>query len=151
MRTISSFAQLLVQRHAGKLEGEGREFLDFITGGVSHMQELIDDLLQLSRVDARKLEISPLSMRVAVDRACSALAADLDSSGARLEIGELPFVDGDLHMLGQLWQNLIANAMKFQRPGQLPLIRIAASLQSDQAVAQSSRVLEARTASESAR
>jgi len=65
-------------------------------------------------------------MRVAVDRACGALAADLDSSGARLEIGELPFVQGDLHVLDHLWQNLIANAIKFQPPGQRPLIRIAA-------------------------
>jgi signal transduction histidine kinase len=126
LRTIASFAQLLVQRHGGKLEGEGREFLDFITGGVDRMQELIDDLLQLSRVDARKLEVSPLSMRVAVDRACGALAADLEASHARVTIGELPFVHGDLHMLSQLWQNLIANAVKFQRAGRAPEIRIQA-------------------------
>jgi signal transduction histidine kinase len=126
LRTIASFAQLLVQRHGGKLEGEGREFLDFITGGVDRMQVLIDDLLQLSRVDARKLEIAPLSMRVAVDRACAALAADLEASHARVTIGELPFVRGDLHMLSQLWQNLLANAVKFQRPGRAPEIRIKA-------------------------
>jgi light-regulated signal transduction histidine kinase (bacteriophytochrome) len=84
-------------------------------------------LLQLSRVDARRLEVSPLSMRVAVDRACGALAADLDNSHARLVIGELPFVQGDLHTLTQLWQNLIANAIKFQRPGQAPELRIEAA------------------------
>ena len=126
LRTIASFAQLLVQRHGGRLEGEGREFLDFITAGVDRMQVLIDDLLQLSRVDARKLEVSPLSMRVAVDRACGALAADLEASHARVTIGELPFVRGDLNMLSQLWQNLIGNAVKFQRPGRAPEIRIKA-------------------------
>jgi signal transduction histidine kinase len=91
------------------------------------MQELIDDLLELSRVDARKLDPAPQSMRVAVDRACGALLADIESSGAHLRIGELPFVRGDLHMLSQLWQNLIANAIKFQRRGQAPDIRISAS------------------------
>jgi len=126
LRTIASFAQLLDQRHGSRLEGEAREFLDFIRHGAERMQELIDALLQLSRVDARRLELSPVSMRVAVDRACGALAADLEQSRARLHIGELPFVRGDLHTLAQLWQNLIANAIKFQRPGQVPDIRIEA-------------------------
>jgi signal transduction histidine kinase len=127
LRTIASFAQLLDQRHGGRLEGEAREFLDFIRRGAERMQELIDALLQLSRVDARRLELSPVSMRVAVDRACGALTADLEGSRARLHIGELPFVRGDLHTLAQLWQNLIANAIKFQRPGQVPDIRIEAA------------------------
>jgi signal transduction histidine kinase len=127
LRTIASFAQLLAERHGGALEGEGREFLDFIRGGAERMQQLIDDLLELSRVDARKLDIVPLSMRVAVDRACGALAADLDTSGALLHVGELPFVRGDLHMLAQVWQNLLANAIKFQRPGQKPEIHIDAA------------------------
>lgn len=127
LRTIASFAQLLSERHGGALAGEGREFLGFIRGGAERMQELIDDLLELSRVDARRLDTAPLSMRVAVDRACSALAADLEASGARLDIGELPFVHGDLHTLSQLWQNLIANAIKFQRAGQRPEIAIAAA------------------------
>jgi len=127
LRSIASFAQLLAERHGDKLDGEGREFLEFIRGGAGRMQELIDDLLELSRVDARKLEAAPLSMRVAVDRACGALAADIDSSRARVHIGELPFVRGDLHMLSQLWQNLIGNAIKFQRPGQPPEIHISAA------------------------
>jgi signal transduction histidine kinase len=127
LRTIASFAQLLAERHGATLEGEAREFLAFIRGGTERMQQLIDDLLELSRVDARKLDVVPLSMRVAVDRARGALAADLDTSGAQLHIGELPFVRGDLHMLGQVWQNLLANAIKFQRPGQKPEIHIDAA------------------------
>jgi signal transduction histidine kinase len=126
LRTIASFAQLLQQRHGDQLQGEAREFLDFITGGVNRMRVLIDDLLQLSRVEARTLEIAQLSMRVALDRACAALAADIAASGAVVEIGELPFVRGDLNMLSQLWQNLLANAIKFQRAGQIPQIRITA-------------------------
>lgn len=127
LRTIASFAELLSERHGGALDGEGREFLGFIRGGAERMQSLIDDLLELSRVDARKLEVVPLPMRLAVDRACGALAADLEATGARLTIGELPSVHGDLHMLSQLWQNLLANAIKFQRPGQRPEIAIAAT------------------------
>jgi signal transduction histidine kinase len=127
LRTIASFAQLLADRHGGTLAGEAREFVGFIRGGAERMQEMIDALLELSRVDARKLDAAPLSMRVAVDRACSALAADIEGSGAHLRVGELPFVRGDLAMLGQVWQNLIANAIKFQRPGQAPELRIEAA------------------------
>lgn len=125
LRTIASFAQLLNDRHGGYLEREAHEFLDFIRGGAGRMQALIDDLLELSRLDARR-EVASLPMRVAVDEACGALAADLAQCGAWLEVGELPTVRGDPRMLSQLWQNLVDNAIKFRRPGCVPEIRITA-------------------------
>jgi signal transduction histidine kinase len=126
LRSIGSFAQLLSRRHAGQLAGEAAEFLKFIQDGIQHMQTLIDDLLQLSRVDARRLEPGPVSMQVVLERACRQLTADLKASKAEVHAGPLPDLHADANMLVQLLQNLIANAVKFQRAGARPQVWVDA-------------------------
>lgn len=127
LRTVSSFAQLLDQRFRPALGDEGREFLDFIGEGVRHMQGLIDDLLKLSQLDRRQLTLAPMRLQLAVDRACRHLAADLSSSGAQVKIESLPEILGDEGMLSQLFQNLIANSIKFMPEGRKPEVRISAT------------------------
>jgi signal transduction histidine kinase len=132
LRSIGSFAQLLERRHGEALGKDAAEFLRFIQDGIHQMQALIDDLLQLSRVDARRLEPAMVAMGEVVDRACRALTADLKSSGAVLHVGPLPAVHADANMLVQLLQNLIGNAVKFQKRGTRPEIRIDAVAEGDQ-------------------
>lgn len=126
LRTISSFAQLLDQRYRSALGDEGLEFLNFIGDGVRHMQGLIDDLLKLTQVDKRKFELTPMRLQEAVDRACRHLAADLAASNAQMKVDPLPPIRGDPGMLAQLFQNLIANAIKFMPAGRKPVVRIEA-------------------------
>jgi signal transduction histidine kinase/integral membrane sensor domain MASE1 len=127
LRSIGSFAQLLARRHGAQLTGESGEFLKFIQDGIQHMQLLIDDLLQLSRVDARRLEPEPVSMQAVFDRACRQLTADIKASRAEVHAGPLPDVHADANMLVQLLQNLIANAVKFQRAGGRPEVSVDAA------------------------
>ncbi|HUR42345.1 MAG TPA: CHASE domain-containing protein [Verrucomicrobiae bacterium] len=126
LRSIGSFAQLLERRHGAGLAGESREFLTFIQDGIKHMQMLIDDLMQLSRVDARKLEPAPVSMKVVLERACRQLTADIHAVHAQVHASPLPDVHADANMLVQLLQNLIGNAIKFQSPGARPEIWVDA-------------------------
>ena len=131
LRSIGSFAQLLERRHGAQLGEEAREFLGFIHDGIRQMQVLIDDLLQLSRVDPRRLEPAPVSMQTIVDRACRQLTADLKASHADVQTGPLPEVHADANMLVQLLQNLISNGIKFQKPGNPAQIRIEAVAEGD--------------------
>ena len=131
LRSIGSFAQLLERRYAAALGGESLEFLKFIQDGIHQMQTLIDDLLQLSRVDARRLEPGPVSMQQVVDRACRQLTADLDAHHAKVDVGALPEITADANMLVQLIQNLVGNALKFQKPGNPPRIWIEAAAEGD--------------------
>jgi signal transduction histidine kinase/integral membrane sensor domain MASE1 len=126
LRTISSFSQLLEKRYTKKLDGEALEFLGFIADGIRQMQRLIDDLLQLSRVDARSLQIGRVEMKAMAEKVCRNISSDLDAAGARVTIGALPEVMGDPGLLAQLLQNLIGNGVKFQRQGVRPEIRIDA-------------------------
>jgi signal transduction histidine kinase len=127
LRSIGGFAQLLERRYGAQLTGESGEFLKFIQDGIHHMQMLIDDLLQLSRVDARRLEPAPVSMQVVVERALRQLTADLKASHAEVHVGPLPDVHADANMLVQLLQNLIGNAVKFQRAGAKPEVWLEAA------------------------
>src|ERR671938_1893781 len=90
------------------------------------MQALINDLLAYSRVGRGGLELAPVACGEVVARVLRNLAASLEESGAEVEVGELPVVAGDASQLGQLFQNLIGNAVKFRRPGDKPHIQVAA-------------------------
>ena len=126
LRSIASFTQLIERRAGPELSGEAKEFLGFIRDGVNRMQALVDDLLRLSRVEAKRLEPGPVELDDVLAQASKALAADISTSGARLHIGKLPGLVGDERMLLQLFQNLIGNAIKFQIPGSTPEIWISA-------------------------
>lgn len=131
LRSISSFAQLIERRSGAELKPEAREFLGYIREGVDRMQALVDDLLRLSRVEAKRLEPARVSLDAVVEQARQALSADINASGARLHVGPLPELVGDPRMLLQLFQNLVSNAIKFQRPGTVPEIWIKADTGDD--------------------
>ncbi len=64
-----------------------------------------------------------------VDKACQQLAEDIRKSGAQVDRDDLPQVRGDARMLAQVFQNLIGNAIKFQRPGATPRVTVSARRQ----------------------
>ena len=125
LRTISGFSQLLTRRHCDKLDGDALEFLDYIDKGARQMQQLIQDLLALSRVgrsDAANIERKPLAETLT--RTIKGLKAAIDKTGAEIAFGTLPEVEANHGLLVQLLHNLIDNAIKFQKPGERPKIRI---------------------------
>ena len=125
LRTISGFSQLLNRRHRDRLDGDALEFLDYIDKGARQMQQLIHDLLALSRVgrsDAADVERKPLAETLT--KAIKGLKASIDRTGAEIAFQTLPEIEANHGLLVQLLHNLIANAIKFQKPGERPKIRI---------------------------
>lgn len=125
LRTIISFSQLLQRNLKGKLDKDGKEFLEFIVSAGRNMKALIEDLLLYSRINNQELNYRDL----VVEDILSAIAAEIHSSvKEKNAIIEWENVDqkvkGDLIKLKQLFQNLITNAMKFQKPNNQPVIRI---------------------------
>jgi PAS domain S-box-containing protein len=115
LRTISSFVQLLAQRHAGRLGKESDEFLGFIVDGVRRMEDLIEALMAYARVDWDAPVASRVELPEVLAQVRANLKAALDDSGAVLEVGDLPTVYGEAGQLVQLFQNLLSNAIKFRR------------------------------------
>jgi PAS domain S-box-containing protein len=115
LRTVSSFAKLLERRHAQGLAQEAREYLQFITNGVERMETLIRDLLSYSRVDSRAAAFTAVDCAAIFEKLRNSLKASIDAVGAQVTAGPLPTVMGDPTQLGQVFQNLLANAIKFRR------------------------------------
>lgn len=130
LRQVSGFVQLLAQRYRGQLDSDADEFIAFTVDGVERMQGLIEDLLSYSRVGRSGREDGPVSSDRACRRALDALGATVAERGAEVEIvGELPMVLGVSGELGQVFQNLLSNALKFCEGA--PRVRVAAEARGD--------------------
>lgn len=125
LRMIVSYLQLLDRRYRDKLDGEGTQFMQFAVEGGQRMQTLIHDLLAFSRVRASKKPFEPVDLNRLMPTILANLKVALAESGATITQDKLPTVNGDPTHLAQLFQNLIANGIKF-RSKQPPRIHITA-------------------------
>jgi signal transduction histidine kinase len=98
--------------------------LHYVTASSSKLQRLIDSLLMLSRTGRDDYELEQLHVPNVVQSTLDVLRGSIGSSGARVEVGELPDVHGDLTAVGQIFTNLISNAVKYLQPGRAGLIQI---------------------------
>jgi light-regulated signal transduction histidine kinase (bacteriophytochrome) len=128
---VASYTQLLARRYKGRLDEDADEFIGFAVDGARRMQELIIDLLAYSRVGTRALQVERVDVALLVDQVVADLAAAIRDTGASVKRGDLPTVHADPIQLSQLFQNLIANAIKFHRPDEKPAVHIAAARQAD--------------------
>ena len=132
LRKVASFCQLLEKRYSDKLDDRGRQYIDFAVDGAKRLQILINDLLTFSRVGRASDVRVRMPLSKSLDAAMSALGVAIEDSGAVIEPPvELPEVMGDPTLLAMVWQNLIANAIKFRAPDRPPVVRITVAGQPD--------------------
>jgi light-regulated signal transduction histidine kinase (bacteriophytochrome) len=113
LRVVSGFADLLARRHSDELGPEGQRFVEAITGGVARMDEMISDLLAYARAGRVDQPLEPVDANEVVEDVLGALQRAIEDAGAQVEVEPLPMVNGNAAALRQLFQNLIANAIKF--------------------------------------
>jgi light-regulated signal transduction histidine kinase (bacteriophytochrome) len=125
LRMVANYLQLLEQRYGDRLDDDAHEFIGFEVDGAVRMKTLINDLLSHSRVGTRGKEFEPTDCEAVMGQALSNLVKTIEEQGVVVIHDSLPTVMGDSSQLGQLFQNLIANAIKFR--GEIaPRIHIAA-------------------------
>jgi signal transduction histidine kinase len=115
LRMVAGYTQLLQRRYQGRLDGDADDFIGFVVDGAERMQGLINDLLAYARVGMRSRPFQATSSRAALDRAVANLTTAIRESGAAVTCEHLPDVRADPTQLTQLFQNLVANAVKFRR------------------------------------
>jgi PAS domain S-box-containing protein len=130
LRMVSSYTQLLARRYRSKLDSEADEFIAFAVDGVNRMQQLINDLLAYSRVRTKGKEFEPTDCGRVLEDVLINLKAAVEESDAVVTHDPLPTLLADASQLTQLFQNLIANAIKFHGEAP-PRIHVGAERSAD--------------------
>jgi PAS domain S-box-containing protein len=125
LRAVAGFIEILKMQLNGILDINNLKYMNFAVDGVMRMQALIQGLLKYSRAGTGSTEPQLVDARKVVDRSLSYLEHPIAESGAEISIGDLPTVRIDESQFVQLFQNLIANAIKF-RSDKKPHINITA-------------------------
>jgi PAS domain S-box-containing protein len=113
LRMVASYTQLLARRYRDRLDSTAEEFIDYAVDGARRMQNLINDLLTYSRVGTRGKEFAPTDCGKVLATAIANLQTAIEENGAAVARDPLPIVMADDSQMLQLFQNLVANAVKF--------------------------------------
>ena len=124
LRHISGFSKILAEEFAGSLPSEAQHHVQRIQEGTRRMGQLVDDLLNLGRVGRREPTLQVAGLRSIVDEVISSLKAEMADRQVQWKIGDLPYVECDTALIRQVFQNLLANALKFTRPRAQAVIEI---------------------------
>jgi len=126
LRMVASFTQLLAKRYSGKLDAKADEYIGYAVDGAKRMQQLILDLLALSRVGTGGGDLRDAPLEDVLSDVLLNLGPAMLDSGATVTHDPLPTVFADRGQMAQLLQNLIGNAIKF-RGAQPPKVDISAA------------------------
>jgi signal transduction histidine kinase len=126
LRMVASYMGLLSRRYDGQLDETGRKYVRFAAEGAARMQTLINDLLSYSRAGTQAIEKRRVGAEAVLKSALQNLEVAIRESGARIHSDPLPMIEADEARLVQVFQNLIANAIKFRKPDLRPEISVRA-------------------------
>ncbi len=126
LRSIASYAQLIERRYKGQLDDDADEFIDFMVIGAKRMKDMIQGLLEYSRVGTQGEEFKDFSAEDALNNALSNLKSSIEECDVEVTHDSLPVVFGDETQIISVFQNLIGNAIKFKKPDEPPRIHISA-------------------------
>jgi len=129
IRIVGIYSEFLAKRHAGSLDAEGLQFLEFIRTGADRMAMLVRDLLTYTQI--AKLEAGPevVDCGEPLQTALSNLDVIIHESSAQIVAEPLPALQVHRIHLQQLFQNLIGNAIKYRSPDRAPVIQVTAERQ----------------------
>jgi signal transduction histidine kinase len=125
LRKVASFCQLLQRRYEGQLDERADQYIGFAVDGAKRMQSLISDLLAFSRVGRADAPLVEVALDDIAQTAQDNLTSRVERTGARIDVGPLPVVDGDPVLLVAVFQNLMGNALKFHGEDP-PVVRVSA-------------------------
>ncbi|WP_414468323.1 sensor histidine kinase [Methanobacterium sp. ACI-7] len=128
LRTIASFTQLLERRYKGQLDDNADQYIDFIVNAAVRMKEMIEDLLQYSRIGTNDVNLGLTDLEEVLQNVLSYLQTTIEDNKAVITHDPLPTLCIDKNQFIRLFQNLIGNAIKFKKPDEAPIIHISAKI-----------------------
>ncbi|MFL5331101.1 MAG: PAS domain-containing protein [Gemmataceae bacterium] len=124
LRKIQAFGDRLQSRYKDRLDEQGQDYLLRMLNSAVRMRRLINDLLEFSRVTTKGHPFEIVDLNSVVADVLMDLEERITTTGAQLDIASLPTISADLVQMRQLFQNLLANALKFHKPGVPPSVSV---------------------------
>lgn len=124
LRHIEGYSAMLARELRASGSPETERLLAKIRGSTTHMGQLIDDLLRLSRFSRQALEIQRVAVQALVEEVIQDLRKEQAAPAVQVQLGELPDCRGDAALLRQVFHNLLANAVKFTRQKPEPRVEV---------------------------
>lgn len=128
LRAVTSYTQLLAKRYQGNLDDRADKYIGYIVDGATRMQQLIQDLLTYSRVGRYELKLEATDCNGIVEQVLRNLQVAIAENAGRVICGDLPTINADSSQIGQLFQNIIGNAIKYHGV-ESPEVHISATRQ----------------------
>jgi PAS domain S-box-containing protein len=124
LRHVDGFSRILEEEYSPQLGAEGQRLVERVRRATKHMGELVDDLLNLSRISRR--EVSPLvtDLNPLVREVIAELQSACQGRRVEFRVGALPYAECDPGLMRQVFANLLSNAVKFTRPRDPAVIEI---------------------------
>jgi signal transduction histidine kinase len=126
LRKMRFFADVVEEDARGKLSADGADALQRFSAASERMSRLVKDVLAFARAGKSVTEMQPVDLTAVAREAIENLDAQIRDHRASIEVGKLPVVQGDAGLLCQVFQNLLANAIRYRHPERQPRIEISA-------------------------
>jgi len=124
LRAIDGFSRILLEDYEDTLDEEGIRLLNIVRENTAKMGHLIDDILLLSRASRQEMVLNEIDMAALAKSVYNEFQTDTNDRNIEFSVGNLPNAYGDRSMLGQVFQNLIGNAIKFTRNRETAIIEV---------------------------
>ncbi|AGB38630.1 PAS domain-containing sensor histidine kinase [Natronococcus occultus] len=113
LRMVTSYLKLIERRYADELDEDAEEFIEFAIDGAERMRDMIEGLLQYSRIETRGDPFEPIDLDAVLEAVRQDLRMRIEESDAEITAESLPRVEGDPGQLRQVLQNLLSNAIEY--------------------------------------
>jgi PAS domain S-box-containing protein len=134
LRHIGGFSRILIEDFGASMNPEAQRHLQRIQDGTQRMGRLVDELLNLARLGRHALALQATALNPMIEEVITLLQPEAEGRAIDWKIAPLPSVNCDPILMKQVFQNLIANALKFSRPRERAIIEIGHSGENGQTV-----------------
>lgn len=124
LRKVTAFGDRLKGRFADTLGDQGMDYLERMQGAARRMQTLINGLLTYSRVTTNAVPFAPVDLNNVAKEVLSDLEVRVEELKGSVDVGDLPTIEADPLQMRQLFQNLIGNALKFNKKDEAPVVKV---------------------------